>query len=554
MSSPALAEAYAVGIAYEAGLDDGARRRGAHYTPPDVAAALVERALAAWEGPGHPVVCDPSCGGGVFLVAAAEALVARGVAPVDAVERHLVGVDVDPGAVAVSRRALRRWVGRDDVAVRVEQADALASGALEAFGVLDVVVGNPPFQGQLVGTTARTRRERDALVARFGAPAGGYVDQAALFLLLAREVVGDGGVIALIQPRSFLVARDAAAVRSALLDGATPVEVWLPLQPVFAAGVDVCAPVVVSGRAPGRVRVTSGRLGDTPHADLDGSALIDAPTWSAVWASAHGVPTVAACGSRVVGDVATATAGFRDQYYGLLPHLRDAVDDPPAHPSPHPSPHPFCGAACRLEAASRTTKPVGRRVVTTKMVDPGVCAWGDAPVTIARARWAAPWVDAAEVAAATPSLGAWIDRLASPKVLVATQTKVIEAVADADGDAIPLTPLIAVVPSDGTTVHEIEAALLAPAATAWALGQFGGGGLSSGALKLAASQVLQLPLPVDRDAWLGATAMLAATPVDWPAFGAAMNASWGLDDDDLLQWWLGRLPRNVRSGPAGSLH
>jgi len=49
-----------------------ARRRelGAFYTPSDVADRLVERALPE----GAPVVCDPACGDGAFLLAAARRL------------------------------------------------------------------------------------------------------------------------------------------------------------------------------------------------------------------------------------------------------------------------------------------------------------------------------------------------------------------------------------------------------------------------------------------------------------------------------------------------
>ena len=108
----AVTRAEAVGTAYEATLDASARRKGAHYTSGDVALGLVARALDRWGGDGVPRILDPSCGAGVFLVAAAELLVRRGVDAHTALG-SLHGVDVDPLAIDAARRALAEWAGGD---------------------------------------------------------------------------------------------------------------------------------------------------------------------------------------------------------------------------------------------------------------------------------------------------------------------------------------------------------------------------------------------------------------------------------------------------------
>ncbi|HET6663646.1 MAG TPA: N-6 DNA methylase, partial [Acidimicrobiales bacterium] len=74
------------------------RSLGAHHTPPDLARRLVALALDGL-GP-DAVVVDPACGGGAFLVAAAEALTAAGADPASVVGRQVRGVDLDPLAVA----------------------------------------------------------------------------------------------------------------------------------------------------------------------------------------------------------------------------------------------------------------------------------------------------------------------------------------------------------------------------------------------------------------------------------------------------------------------
>ena len=88
-----------------------ARRRelGAFYTPVDVAERLVAIALDGVDG--APLVCDPSCGDGVFLLAAGRALEARGIAR-DRIARDLLwGIDVDADAVRATRAAITAWAG-----------------------------------------------------------------------------------------------------------------------------------------------------------------------------------------------------------------------------------------------------------------------------------------------------------------------------------------------------------------------------------------------------------------------------------------------------------
>ena len=66
-----------IGSVYEQSLDSSTRRHGGvHYTPYEVAKRLARIALS--ELPFGPI-CDPSVGGGAFLLAAAEYLSEKGV-------------------------------------------------------------------------------------------------------------------------------------------------------------------------------------------------------------------------------------------------------------------------------------------------------------------------------------------------------------------------------------------------------------------------------------------------------------------------------------------
>jgi hypothetical protein len=515
--------AYDVGRRYEDTLSDAARRDGAHYTPPDVAEGLVARTLELVATDG-PLRCwDPACGGGAFLVALAEAVHRRGV-PTDRVLGDcVVGTDVDPGAVAASRRALEAWAaerGGSVVPPHVEVADGLDVD----LGPLDVVVGNPPFRSQLGADTARDAATSSRRRARFGSAAGGYVDDAVLFLLAGARALRPGGVLCLIQPRSTLAAAHAATARSEVVaDGRRLVAAWFPGERVFGADVDVWAPFVAHDGGGGRrpVRRFTGRraLAEAPPL-----AAVADDGWGSLAAAGEGVPEVD--GWRTVGtlgDVADATAGFRDEYYGLLAAM--VADEPPGG---------------------------GLRAVTSGLVDPGRCDWGRRPTTIGKVRWEHPWVDRGALAALHPRVARWAERLAVPKVLVATQTKVVEAVADPVGDLVPVTPVIAVVPGrSDLSLGELVVALCSPPVAAWAQRRRGGTGLSPAAVRLSAGDLAAVPLPADRARWRQAAGLLAAG-APWSDVAAAASAAYGLDDGDLVEWWASRLPRRVGASAAAA--
>src|SRR5699024_11971544 len=137
------------GVVHEALLDTGSRRAGAHYTPPDVARALVDATLAGADlDPTTARIWDPTCGGGAFLLAAADHLADRGADPRRLLTRQLHGTDLDPGARAVTVEALRRWGrdrGTDAEPSRIDVADSrldpTAGPRHEA--PLELVIGNP---------------------------------------------------------------------------------------------------------------------------------------------------------------------------------------------------------------------------------------------------------------------------------------------------------------------------------------------------------------------------------------------------------------------------
>ncbi|MGH9186916.1 MAG: HsdM family class I SAM-dependent methyltransferase [Acidimicrobiales bacterium] len=511
-----------VGVAHEALLGAGTRRSsGAHYTPPDVAERLAAIALDGLHR--GPRICDPACGGGVFLLAAARLLQRRGLGPAEALA-HLWGLDVDPLATAASEAALALWAGVAPPEGHVRVADALDPATTsDLAGTFDTVIGNPPFLNQLERATVRTRSNDARLRLDFGGAVRGYADTAGVFLLAGLDLLAPGGRLVLIQPQSLLATRDAAGIRNAALQRAALEGLWVAGERVFDAAVHVCAPVFRRGE-PQRDHVHRWRgaavrpSGSVPFAPE--------PTWAAMAVDLPAAAPIRTSGT--VADLATATAGFRDQFYGLAPFVGDGIDGP--------------------------------RLVTSGLIEPGRIAWGERPVRFAGRRFDAPAVDLDRLAAdADPALVRWVrDRLV-PKVVVATQTRVVEAAVDEEGTWVPSTPVIAV-HTAVDRLWDIAAALMSPPITAWALRTYGGTALAPDAVKLAARQVLEVPLPADRVAWAEGAALLRAAATEPPnepaerrrllleagrALTAAYQDAGARVDDVLLSWWAARLPLPV---------
>lgn len=474
-----------LGALLEAELDAARRRTlGAHYTPRDMADGLAARALA-WRA--APAVGDPACGGGALLLAAARHLAATGEAPASIVAR-LWGADIDPLAVATAEAALTLWAGTSPPGGHFVVADALVDAL--PWPPLDVVVGNPPFLSQLADRTVRPGERDEALRRRFGSAVRAYTDAASLFLLLGCDLARPGGTVAMLQPQSVVAARDTAAVRAAADERAQLREIWVPTGSRFSAAVDVCAPVLdVHDVAAVR-----------PDGVVDGAPPAGA-AWSAHLARHEGVPPVRLSATPTIGDEAEVTAAFRDEYYGLAAAVRERHD--------HPG---------------------GRPLITTGLIDLGSCSWGERPARIARRTWSAPVVD---TAALTGRAAAWAARTNRPKLLVATQTKVVEVAVDDDGTWVAGVPVIVVL-APAERLWLLAAALSAPPVTAWVAERTAGTALSAGALKLTAALVRAVPLPGDADAWAVGAAALQAGDLDECA--EAMTRAYA-SDDEVLAWW-----------------
>ncbi|MFN3256650.1 MAG: N-6 DNA methylase [Ilumatobacter sp.] len=458
------------------------KRRGAWYTPPELVATLVDAAIDA----AFLERCNASGVAGRAIRVLDPACgdgrflhAARTRIEAFGGAAHLTGFDIDPDAITEARE-------------RLGDADLVVADALGSHGVVggdtelayDVVIGNPPFLSQMAAATTRGSASRHG--------GGPYADAAVEFVALAADVVRpDGGRVAFVLPQSILSARDAQPIRRQVDERAAMIWSSWTGEREFDAQVLTCAlvfefssnasPSSGDGRTGSWARVVTERLGVPP------------------------VPTVLE-GAPVstLGDRAWLNANFRDEYYGMV----SAVGD----------------------------HGVGPALITSGLIDPGVNHWGRRPVRFAKQKFAAPRIDVDRL---DPKMRAWAAKRLVPKVMVANQTPILEAVCDPDGVCLPGVPVVSIYPTgpDAAAVAwEIAAVLTSASASVWAWHQRGGTGLSADTIRVGPVMLAALPWPTGPlDA---AVAVLRAGDV--VGCSELVDAAYGVDVDEaaaMQRWW-----------------
>ncbi|MEE4209115.1 MAG: N-6 DNA methylase [Parvularcula sp.] len=183
---------YWIGTLYTLMLPAKVRRAQATYfTPPAVADAVVNLAIAAGFDLATDTVLDPAAGGAAFLSTLAGRMAAAGLNTKEAACR-LNGIEIDEGLATLSSYLITERLGSAPSSSVITAGDALAISVPGRYGL---VIANPPY-----GRIGRAEVSGDAWreVAH-----SGHINKYALFTELCFRHARPGGIVALVIPSSF---------------------------------------------------------------------------------------------------------------------------------------------------------------------------------------------------------------------------------------------------------------------------------------------------------------------------------------------------------------
>ena len=131
-----------------------------------------------------------------------------------------------------------------------------------------------------------------------------------------------------------------------------------------------------------------------------------------------------------------------------------------------------------------------------------------------------------------------------PKVLVANQTRVVEAVADPAGEWLPGVPVTSVTPTGATDVWALGAVLTSPVASIAAWHHGAGTGLSTATVRVGPVSLATTPWPAGRLA----ESVDALRAGDVEGCGRSVLAAYWIAPaaaEPPVTWWTERLPHPV---------
>ncbi len=173
-------------------------------------------------------VCDPACGSGAFLVAAAKKLARLTHQPIShALAKNIFGCDILESSVRrckliLSLLALENGCDQADLQMHIERADALFLDWQSLYpmvfknGGFDAIVGNPPY----VRTKNLPEDVRRRIHSKWTSAKSGNVDLFIPFVELGISLINDRGLVGYVLPNGFTNSFAGRDLRNFLQTGA----------------------------------------------------------------------------------------------------------------------------------------------------------------------------------------------------------------------------------------------------------------------------------------------------------------------------------------------
>lgn len=184
------------------------KRRGGYYTPMPIATFLANWAIQSPDA----TILEPSCGDGIMLAAAVEALAARGSSlPQSAQRLHAVELEPDEAQKAV-QRLTQLGVTVPTECIQTRDFFTYARDCLKTTQRFDAIIGNPPFIRYQHFPEAH-RAIAFGLMARVGLKPNRLTNAWMPFLVASSLLLKEQGRLAMVIPAELLQVNYAAQLR-----------------------------------------------------------------------------------------------------------------------------------------------------------------------------------------------------------------------------------------------------------------------------------------------------------------------------------------------------
>jgi hypothetical protein len=433
-------------------------------------------------------ICDPACGTGHFLVPAARRI-ARRMAVIRSGEEHppaeivrqtlcrviehcLYGVDIDPSAVELCKFNLWLEAGKPAgmTAIldrRIQCGDSLFFPWQTAFpevfagGGFDVLIGNPPFVNAIEGAISRETKKR---LAALSDELRGTADLAFHFVRLSHALAKSGGTVGLVLPKTFLNAAAAVRLRERLCHQRPPSMIHVPRKAVYFPGAAAYTCLLVLGGD----SACSVADDESPRDAAWRRGVISPPNW---WRSFE----------AILGRVEESSPG---EFVPLGGRFEVAASM-------------TAGDAYAIKRCVRDdAAAAGPKLVTTGLIEPFACQWGQRKCRYLGSHYARPRIIAdAEL---SPALLARLRKAATrPKLLVAGLCNRLEAFLDPEGEYLGAVSTYSIFhPADKVApLKKLCAWLNSPRASALLRAELGAASVGGGFMTLKKKTLQELPMP-----------------------------------------------------------
>lgn len=203
---------------FESLLESSAKTvNGIVFTPKYIAKYIVNSVIEKKEWEKGKYFIDPGCGGGIFLISAAEILYEKYGINIDTIiEEYIYGIDIEKDNVRrciLSLKLLSAMYGGDYSTVKcnIHHCDSLKINWAKEFNVdsFSYIIGNPPY----VNTHDMSKETIKFLKSNFKTTTSGVFNIFYAFIEHAMENISDHGMLGYIVPNNFLTIKSAFNLR-----------------------------------------------------------------------------------------------------------------------------------------------------------------------------------------------------------------------------------------------------------------------------------------------------------------------------------------------------